>query len=164
MSVVRWVFCGCKWESLGKLFLRVELSFWREYRVEVVRPHGKEENRSQLGPTATRGGLGTIHENWVVWTRFWVSPRDHWCCGMRLMMLWDETRKSSSLDSFFIHRNQVQRTRFICIKNESNELGFLAYKPSPMNSVSRLTNRVQWTRFLAYVDTLATSVAGKIIK
>ena len=36
-------------------------------RVEGVRVEetGKEEYRSQLGPTATRGGLGTIHRNRV---------------------------------------------------------------------------------------------------
>ena len=46
-------------------------------------------------------------------------------------------------------------------ETESNELGFLAYKSSPMNLVSRLTNQVQWTWFLAYVYTLATSATGK---
>ena len=36
-------------------------------RAEGVRVEetGKEENRSQLGTTATRGGLGTIHRNRV---------------------------------------------------------------------------------------------------
>ena len=34
-------------------------------RVEGVRVEemGKEENKSQLGPTTTCGGLGTIHRN-----------------------------------------------------------------------------------------------------
>ena len=36
-------------------------------RAEGVRAEetDKKENRSQLGPTATRGGLGTIHRNRV---------------------------------------------------------------------------------------------------
>ena len=44
--------------------------------------------------------------------------------------------------------NRVQWTQFPLNQTESNELGFWAFKPSPMNLVSWLTNRVQWTWFL----------------
>ena len=47
--------------------LRKVMSEENILRAEGVRAEemGKEENRSQLGPTATRGGLGTIHRNQV---------------------------------------------------------------------------------------------------
>ena len=47
-----------------------------------------------------------------------------------------------------IHRNRVQRTRFLCLENESKGLVFSPQKPSPMDSVSVHRNRVQRTRFL----------------
>ena len=47
--------------------LRKVMSEENILRAEGVRAEemGKEENRSQLGPTATCGGLGTIHRNQV---------------------------------------------------------------------------------------------------
>ena len=82
---------------------------------------------------------------------FWVRA---------IMDTWTE-RKPSTMDSISFKPNRLQWTRFLGLQTESNELGFLAYKASPMNPVSRFTNWVQWTRFFAYVDTLATSAAGK---
>ena len=46
-----------------------------------------------------------------------------------------------------VGRNRVQRCRFLSLESEFNELGFQALKPSPLDSVSRLENRVQWTCF-----------------
>ena len=106
-------------------------------RVEGVRAKetGKEENRSQLGPTATHGGLRTIHRNQVQLARFPAQyPRDQ-----KLLMLWDETSKSSPVDSISMNKNRVHRTRFLCTKTKFNELDF-------------------W----AYMDTLSTSTADKI--
>ena len=40
-------------------------------------------------------------------------------------MQWDETSKSSPLDSISMNKNRVQMTRFLCIKTEFNELDFL---------------------------------------
>ena len=40
-------------------------------------------------------------------------------------MQWDETSKLSPLDSISMNKNQVQRTRFLCIKTKFNELDFL---------------------------------------
>ena len=50
--------------------------------------------------------------------------------------------------------NRVRWARFPCMKIESVGLGFHAWKPSPVDSISLLRNRVQWTRFLAYVANL----------
>ena len=46
-----------------------------------------------------------------------------------------------------VGRNRVQRCQFLSLKNEFNELGFQAWKPTALNSISRLENRVQWTCF-----------------
>ena len=55
------------WDECCVRQLRKVMSEENILRAEGVRAEemGKEENRSQLGPTATRGGLGTIHRNQV---------------------------------------------------------------------------------------------------
>ena len=49
-----------------------------------------------------------------------INPRDQ-----KLLMQWNETSKSSTLDLISMNKNQVQRTRFLCIKTEFNKLDFL---------------------------------------
>ena len=49
---------------------------------------------------------------------------------------WGSDKKTSSMDSFFIHGRRVRWSRFPCIKNEFVELVFHVWKTSSLNSIS----------------------------
>ena len=89
---------------------------------------------------------------WVQWTRFpcilffttnttnrrsqpaldtiWSSADAAWAT------CWGSDKKTSSMDSFFIHGRRVRWSRFPCIKNEFVELVFHVWKTSSLNSIS----------------------------
>ena len=70
----------------------------------------------------------------------------------RLKLFWNITTRvqRGRFPGFFILllRNRVERTRLLSLENESKGLGFKAWKPSPLPSVSKPGNRVHYTRFL----------------
>ena len=71
----------------------------------------------------------------------------------RLKLIWNITTRVQrgrfpGFFNFIIPRNRVERTRLISLENESKGLGFKAWKPSPLHSVSKPGNRVRYTRFL----------------
>ena len=73
----------------------------------------------------------------------------------RLKLIWNITTRVQrgrfpGFFNFTIPRNRVERTRLISLENESKGLGFKAWKPSPLHSVSKPGNRVRWTRFLLF--------------
>ena len=73
----------------------------------------------------------------------------------RLKLIWNITTRVQrgrfpGFFNFIIPRNRVERTRLISLENESKGLGFKAWKPSPLHSVSKPGNRVRWTRFLLF--------------
>ena len=127
--------------------LRKVVSEWREgvraeervWELKRLSETGKEENRSQLGPTwnSWRAGVMKIKSNRLDF---------HWVIHVSVKSTSGNfhERKPSPLGSSSINENRVLWAQFPWTKTEYFGLDFHERKPSPSNSIFKPT----WTLYL----------------